>query len=265
VHILLKGQHLLNLSLTNRQIQILHVLRNHQPLSIRELAQFTQLSDSSLRRDTRELVEIGLVISEFGKLRLNYATNSENPFLLRKITCEEEKTRIASAAMDLVENGDTIFIAGGTTTLACARVLPNQHRITVITNALPVAMTLTGRRNIKLVVLGGEVRQEEMNMHGHLTLFGIEQLRADKLFYGIEAISLEHGLMHNQLLEVNTDRALIDASTQTIVVADHTKFGKVASAVVVPLSQIQTIVTGKELQLDIREQLEKMDLQVILV
>ena len=254
-----------NFSLSKRQRHILQILRSKQPVSIRELSLCAQVSDSTLRRELQTLITIGLVIRQSGKVQMIYPSNVEHPFLLRTSLNDDEKRRIARRALDLVRNGETVFIAGGTTTLEFARLLPGQRRITVITNALPVANAVVGDRNIKLVLLGGEVRWDEQTMHGHLTLFGIEQLRADKLFYGIEAISLEHGLTHSQLVEVSTDRALINACTQNIVLADHTKFGKVASAVVVPVSQVHTMVTGRELALEFIEGLHFQNVQVILV
>ena len=75
---------------------------------------------------------------------------------------------------------------------------------------------------------------------------------------------MEHGLTHSQLLEISTDRALIGACTQTIVLCDHTKFGKVASGVVVPLSEIQVIITGQELGAEFRAEMQRLNIQLIL-
>jgi len=250
--------------LTPRQKRILQALQSGQPVSIKELSQVVALSESTLRRELQSLADLDLVIQQSGKVRPSFSPDSENPFLLRIAIHEDEKRRIAQAALDYVQNGDTIFISGGTTTLEFARLLPGPRRLTVITNALPVAYHLLGKRGIRLVLLGGEVRQDEQTMHGHLTVYGIQQLRADKLFYGIEAISLDQGLTHSQLLEVSTDRALINACTRTIVLADHTKFGKVAPALVVPVSEVSTIITGRELSPETIEGLGELGVQVVL-
>ena len=115
-----------------------------------------------------------------------------------------------------------------------------------------------------LIALGGAVRPGEQTLHGHLTDWGVAQFRADKLIYGIEAISLQHGLTHSQIVEVSTDRALASAATQTIILADHTKFGKVAPALVMPLEKVHVIVTDRELAADIVESLCAKGIQVIL-
>jgi DeoR/GlpR family transcriptional regulator of sugar metabolism len=250
--------------LSQRQKRILQALHSKQPISIHDLAQSVQMSDSTLRRNLQLLADLNLIVRQSGKVHWAFALDTENPFLLRGMVNEDEKQRIACAALELVHNGETIYISGGTTTLEFARLLPGKRRVTVITNSLPVANALVGDRNIKLVVLGGEVRSGEQTMHGHLALYGIEQLRADKLFYGIEAISLEHGLTHSQLVEVSTDRALINACGRTILLADHTKFGKVAPAIVIPVSQVHTIVTGSELAAEFVEGLHSRSVQVVL-
>lgn len=255
---------MLNLQQSPRQKRILKILQSSQSVSINELARQMEISDSTLRRDLRPFLEAGIVASQSGRLQLGFPANAENPFILRTTINEEEKQRIARSALHLVKNGETIFIAGGTTTLEFARLLPDRRRLTVMTNSLLVANALAGNRNIRLVVLGGELRPDEYTMHGHLTLQAIQQVRADRLFYGIEALSSEHGLTHSQLLEISTDRALIAACGQTIVLADHTKFGKVASGVVVPLSEVQVIVTGRELAQEHRDEMHRLNIQVVL-
>ena len=253
-----------DLFLTERQKKIVRALSPDQAISLGELAQAIEISESTLRRELSALVEDGLVERQSGKLLPGYSDASEIPFVIRTTINSDEKKRIARAALELVRNGETIFVPGGTTTLEFARLLPGQRQLTVVTNALPVANLLVSQRGIKLVVLGGEVRRGEQTMHGHLTISGTQELRADKLFYGVEGISLEHGITHSQLIEVSTDRALISASVETILLADHTKFGKVASALVAPLSQVQRIVTGCELDADFVAGLQAQGVQVIL-
>jgi DeoR/GlpR family transcriptional regulator of sugar metabolism len=253
-----------DLSLTERQKKIIRALRPDQAIPVGELARSIGISESTLRRELAALVEDGLVERQSGKLLPGYSDASEIPLVVRTTINADEKKRIARAALELVRNGETIFLAGGTTTLAFARLLPGQRQLTVVTNALPVANVLVNQRGIKLVVLGGEVRRGEQTMHGHLTISGTQELRADKLFYGVEGISLEHGITHNQLIEVSTDRALISASIETILLADHTKFGKVASALVAPLSQVHRIVTGRELATEFIAGLQAQGIQVIL-
>lgn len=253
----------LNPSLSPRQKAILAALANRQPAALRALADCLQLSDSTLRREVSALAALGLVQRQFGKVSLAFTAEGDAPLRLRMTINEDEKRRIARAALELVRPGETIFISGGSTTLELARLLPGRRQLTVLTNALLVANLMVDQPGIKLIVLGGALRSDEQTLHGHLTLYGAEQLHADKLFYGIEAISLEHGLTHSQLVEVSTDRALIQAANQTIVLADHTKFGRVAPARVIPLSGVHTLVTGCETLPETITALQQQGVQVI--
>ena len=246
-----------------RQMALLHVLQKNGPIPIDDLAHRLDVSSSTLRRELRNLAAQSLVTITIGKVSLATISNEERPFALRSLLNSEEKVRIGWKALELVQNGDTIFIAGGTTTLEFARLLPGQRRVTVITNALRVVDLLVDQPGIELIALGGAVRPGEQTLHGHLTDWGVAQFRADKLFYGIEAISLQHGLTHSQIVEVSTDRAFANAATQTIILADHTKFGKVAPALVMPLEKVHVIVTDRDLAQDIAESLISLGIKVI--
>ncbi len=247
-----------------RRAALLQLLQGYATLSIDDLARRVKVSNSTLRRELHNLAAEGLVRVSTGNVSLASPSNEERPFALRALSNRIEKARIGRAALDLVQNGDTVFISGGTTTLELAKLLPGQRRLTVITNALRVLNLLADQPGIDLVTFGGAVRPGEQTMHGHLTELGVAQFRADKLFFGIEAISLQHGLTHSQIPEVSTDRALVGAATQTIVLADHTKFGRVAPALVVPLEKIQVIVTDRDLPADVLQGLRSKAIQVIL-
>jgi DeoR/GlpR family transcriptional regulator of sugar metabolism len=248
---------------TGRKADLIRLLQENEPISIRDLADASGLSQSTLRRELHQLVEEGLVKVNVGQVAL--ATSSEEmPFAFRKMLNIDVKQKIARAALDLIQNGETIFISGGTTTLELARLLPKQRRLTVITNALRVANLLADVPGIDLIVLGGAVRVGEQTMHGHLTEWGVHQFRADKLFYGVEAINIQHGVTHSQIVEVGTDRALASAATQVIVLADHTKFGKVAPAFVLALEKIHILVSDRNLSEEVLQSLKSKNVRVIL-
>jgi DeoR family transcriptional regulator, aga operon transcriptional repressor len=247
-----------------RTLALLKVLQKADSIPIDGLARQLEVSSSTLRRELRDLIDKNLVTVTIGKVSLATISNEERPFALRTLLNSEEKKRIGRRALELVHNGETIFIAGGTTTLEFAKLLPTQRRVTVITNALRVIDLLVDQPGIDLVALGGAVRPGEQTLHGHLTDWGVAQFRADKLFYGIEAISLQHGLTHSQLVEVSTDRAFANAATQTIILADHTKFGKVAPALVMLLDKVHMIVTDRDLAVETVESLCSAGIQVIL-
>jgi DeoR/GlpR family transcriptional regulator of sugar metabolism len=246
-----------------RKSRLLRTLSQNGSLSVDDLAAKLGISSSTLRRELHDLIESGVVSLHAGIAELVTTSETEFPFHARRLMNQEEKKRIAAAALELIQNGEVIFMAGGTTTLELARLLPGQRRLTVITNVLHIANLLVDQPNINLVTLGGIVRPYEQTMHGLLTEVGIQQLRADKFFYGVQAISLQHGITHSQLQEVSTDRALAAAATKTVVLADHTKFDRLAPALVLPLEKVHVIVTGQETASDFVDPLREMGINVI--
>lgn len=247
----------------DRKVELIRLLQENEPISIPDLAEVSGLSQSTLRRELHGLIDDGLVKVNVGQVVL--ATSSEEmPFAFRMMANIDVKQRIARAALELIQNGETIFIAGGTTTLELAKLLPRQRRLTVITNALRVANLLVDVPGIDLLVLGGALRPGEQTMHGHLTEWGVHQFRADKLFYGVEAININHGVTHSQIIEVGTDRALANAATQVVVLADHSKFGKVAPAFVLALEKINILISDNNLSREVLKSLKEKNIQVIL-
>lgn len=247
----------------NRKAEILDLLRTQQSTSLQELAERMHTSLSTVRRDLEEMVEEGLVRRKFGSVSMAASPGDETPFALRATLNQAEKKRIARAALELIKNGDTIYISSGTTALELARLLPGQRRVTVITNALRVANLLVDQPGIDLMLLGGALRPDEQTMHGPLTEWGTQQFRAQSMFYGVEAISARHGLTHSQVVEVNTDRAIAQMVNQVIVLVDHTKFERVAPVSVLPIAGVHIVITGQELDLPLVEELQSSGVKVI--
>jgi DeoR/GlpR family transcriptional regulator of sugar metabolism len=175
---------------------------------------------------------------------------------------QEEKNRIGQSAAQLIEDGETIFLGSGTTTLEVARNLDEKKKLTIITNALNIATLLSTKPNITLIVIGGYLRHSEMSMIGHLTVQALKELRADKVIMGVRAVSLEQGLTNDALAETMTDRSIIQFAPEVILVTDHSKFGKVASALIAPITHIHKIVTDDKIPSDIVTELSKLGIEV---
>jgi DeoR/GlpR family transcriptional regulator of sugar metabolism len=235
------------------------------PMPINDLAERLGISGSTLRRDLHELQQAGAVRLVAGTVEAPGSPGAEMPFTLRTLANRDEKQRIAKAALGLIQNGETIFLTGGTTILELAYRLPGQRHLTVITNSLRVANALLDKPGIELIILGGRVRSGEQTLHGLLAEWGVQQVRADKLFFGIQAVSAQHGLTHGQMVEVSTDRALADAASQVIVLADHSKLGRVAAALVLPLTKVHTLITGVEIAPEQLEAFRAQNVHLLIV
>jgi DeoR family transcriptional regulator of aga operon len=148
--------------------------------------------------------------------------------------------------------------------LEVARALRNRTDLTVITNSLAVVNVFAGSGTTNLICLGGVLRASELSFIGHITEQALAEVRADKVFIGTRAISLEHGLTHEFLPETKTDRAILKAGQEIIVVADHTKFGRSATVLLTPLESIQTLVTDHTTSKEITDAIRLRGIRVII-
>jgi DeoR/GlpR family transcriptional regulator of sugar metabolism len=226
-----------------RQHKILQILEKNPSVRISDLSEWLGVSEATVRRDLDRLCEIGSIKRIHGGAVRVERTPPEAPVIQRTNVNIEEKRRIGNLAADLVEAGDTVFIGSGTTTLEVARCLAGRQDLTVITNAQTVINLLSQEEGITLIGTGGFLRSSELSFIGHLTEQVLRELRPQKVIMGIRAVSLEHGLTNDYMPEVSTDRVIIQSAPEVVLVADHTKFGKVATALVAPLSAIHTLVT----------------------
>ena len=234
------------ISNAERQTQLLHLIEQQGRASVTEICEQFSVSLATARRDLEALAEQGRVQRVHGGAIAVHKSPPEAPVLLRASEYAEEKERIGQAAAELVADGETIFLGSGTTILEVARHLRDRRHLTVITNSLLVINTLADCNDLTLISLGGIFRASEMSFIGHVAEQALAEVRADKVFLGIRAIDLEHGLTNEYLPETMTDRAILHIGREVIVVADHTKCGCVSAAFVAPLSAMHTLITGAE-------------------
>jgi DeoR/GlpR family transcriptional regulator of sugar metabolism len=221
-----------------RQTRLIRRLREDGQASVSVLAHELGVTASTIRRDLARLADDGALLRTHGGAAL-----ADLAALGRRTDpAAEAKRAIAAAAASLVEDGQTIAISSGSTTLEFARRIADR-RLTVITNALDVAAVLLDRDAVELVVLGGVVRPGMHSTLGHLAELALRELRADTLFMGIGAIDPDRGLMNDSIPEILTDRALRAAARRCVVLADSSKFWEVEPAFVFGLDQVDTVVT----------------------
>jgi DeoR/GlpR family transcriptional regulator of sugar metabolism len=230
-----------------RQLKILKILEENASVRVTELSEMFGVSEATIRRDLDKLHERGQILRIHGGAVLVERATPEPPVIQRTAECNDEKRRIGVLAASLIQDGDTVFIGSGTTTLEVARNLVSRKELTVITNALPVINTLAQQEGICVIATGGLLRLSELSFIGHLTEQALHELRPHKVVMGIRAINLEDGLTNEYLPEVSTDRVIIQSAPEVILVADHTKFGKVSTALVAPITAISILVTDKDI------------------
>lgn len=246
-----------------RQQELTRLLERTGRLSVAQICEQFSISEATARRDLEALSEQGLIKRVHGGAILVRQAAPEEPILRRSHEQEDEKERIGRATAALVRDGETIFLGSGTTVLQVAQHLVNR-RITVISNSLPVVNLMSEKENISLIALGGVLRDSELSFIGHITEQALYEVRADKVFIGIRAISLEQGLTNDYLPETLTDRAILNAGREIIIVADHTKCGVISAAFLAPLPAMHTLVTDDATDTEFIESLRTQGIEVII-
>ena len=248
-----------------RQRTIADVISRDGQATVEDLVRRFGVSRATIRRDLQDLHLQGIVDRSHGGAVRNTRAAPEPPLRKRGPEQAEAKRRIGQAAAALVPDGATLFISSGTTPLEVARALGERSNLTVITNALNVATLLAEVAGITLVIVGGVLRRSELSMGGHLTEQVLDELRTDFVFIGAHAVSLQHGLSADNLAEVQTDRAILAVGERRVLVADHTKFGKFATARVAPLTDMHTIVTDDGLSPAMAERITEAGVELITI
>jgi DeoR/GlpR family transcriptional regulator of sugar metabolism len=246
-----------------RQQLILEAVQNNRQVTVSELSRRFDVSEVTIRRDLRKLAAQGVLRRAHGGAVVATPAPPEPPVVQRMAQAESCKACIGRAAAALVSDGDSVFIGSGSTTTYVARNLVDRENLNVVTNALNIATELAAAEGITVVVTGGIMRASELSLVGHITEQALREVRVDKVIIGMQAISLEAGMTNDYLPEVMTDRAILEMAPELIVVADHTKFGVVASAYVAPVERITTLVTDSDADPETLTRLEETGIQVI--
>lgn len=226
----------------DRRQQILTVVSSRGSISIADLSDELDVSESTVRRDLKELADQDLVERVHGGAVAKHG--DERPTIERAVRQADAKAAIGAAAAAMVKPDSTVLITGGTTTAAMLPHLEPISGLTIITNSLDLAWAVAHRTSADLIVLGGWLRRGEGSLLGQAEL-ALRELNPDQAFFGCFGISGRQGLTGTSMLEVDTDRVMIAACPQLVVLADHTKFAQQGPVVIIPTSGISTLITNQ--------------------
>lgn len=250
---------------TERLQQIELFIKKQKQVTVAELSNYLGVSQPTIRRDLQKLEVAGVVQREHGKMiAVEHAIVEEPPVIQRIGEQGEEKTRIARATANLINDGETVFLGAGTTVLEVARHLEGKKNLIVITNSLPIIQLLSTNPAIKVIITGGVLRHSELSFIGHIVEQTLQELRGDKVVLSMRAISIEGGLCNVEPLETTTIRAVMRFAREVILVVDHTKFDRVTANFVAPVTDVHHIVTDEQAPVETIRKLREMGINVVL-
>ncbi|HLN78718.1 MAG TPA: DeoR/GlpR family DNA-binding transcription regulator [Nocardioidaceae bacterium] len=221
------------------------LVAQHGRLSVTDLADAYAVTTETVRRDLSVLERAGVLRRVHGgAVPAEALTVLETAVGDRDLAQAEQKDRIAKAALDLLPpSGGSILVDAGTTTSRLATMLPRDLKLTVVTNAVPVASRLAGLNGVDLHLLPGRVRRTTQAAVGEDTVAALGVLRTDVAFVGTNGIELEHGLTTPDHSEAAAKRAMVRAGRRVVVLADSSKIGRENTVRFADLADIDVLVT----------------------
>lgn len=246
-----------------RRSRLLTEVRRQGAAAVPDLATALGVSEMTIRRDLDVLAADGHLDKVRGGARVNRGDASPARDLSAQARRNGDgKRAIARRAAALVEPGMSVGLGGGSTTWALARELRGVDDLTIVTNSLPVADVFArpdraDEPYTQTVVLTGGVRTPADALVGPVAVASLEHLHCDIVFLGVRGIDLTAGLTTSNLLEAETNRALVAAGARAVVLADHTKWGAVGLTTIVDLNEIDLVVTDAGLAADAAESLRQ--------
>ena len=227
----------------HRRDKILELLKEDGSAKVLDLARLFKVTEVTIRQDLEKLEKDGLVLREHGGAYLKNVPEQVKGFALAHQENMAQKELIAAKCVEFIESGDSIILDSGSTTTEIAKRLKGRKNLTVITNALNIALMLGAEPGIEVIVTGGEFKPPTLSLTGQKAAEFFKGLHVQKLFLATAGISLKAGLTYPSISDLVVKKAMIDAAETTYLVADSSKIGKASFASLGALSLIDYIIT----------------------
>ena len=250
--------------LHDRRATIVQMITSERMVKVSDLIKTFNVSIETIRRDLKYLEDAGYIKRVYGGAVVKSMYGLEPDYSSREIKNYSEKVAIGRKTVELVDDGDTIVIDIGTTTLEFARALKGKKKVTVITNAIQIAAALVVDDNIRVIMLGGNVRKGDLSTSGFLSENDISLFNVDKIFLGIGGITIEEGITDYHIEESNLRRHILKKTHMVIGLADFSKFGVIAMNKVCDIEKINYIVTDDKTDKLMISKLRTMGIKVII-
>ncbi len=226
-----------------RRAKILAWLQEEGSARVRDLAEAFSVSEVTVRQDLEKLEAEGHIVREHGGAFLKSLPQQVRAMALHHLVNMEAKKRIGRAAAALIDNGETIILDSGSTTTEVATNLGEHENLTIITNALNIALMLGAVPSFDIHMTGGLFKAPTLSLSGERSADYLNGLFARKLFLATAAVSVDVGLTFPALSDISVKRAMIEAAEQVYLVADSTKIGQRSFSTLCGLDRIHTLIT----------------------
>ncbi|MEO1773217.1 MULTISPECIES: DeoR/GlpR family DNA-binding transcription regulator [Enterococcus] len=241
---------------------IIKELEENHTVKILELSRQLKVTRETIRKDLYFLEKKGIIKKVHGGAVLEIS-NQETDYEKRKNEFHDEKAIIAKKAASYIEEGDTVYLDYGTTTLALAKEIVKMKNLTVVTNTIPIVNLLLKNKTIHLIMPGGIVRNNESSLYGPFASNNIKEIYVSIGFFGCSGIDMERGITSHHTGENLVSKEMIQHSQTTVILADHSKFGAVAFNRTATFDQVDIVITDQSRNKEEQQQLTQQGVELI--
>ena len=252
--------------LKKRQKEIITKLNQEKEITVSELSELYKVSLVTIRRDLEILEEQGYLLRTHGgailldEKRFGY----EFSYSSRRTQNLKEKELIAKEAVKLIDDNEVILIDAGTTTSQISKFIQEKENLVLITNSLYAAIEIGNKKGIGVFLLGGSLNYNTLSTVGNLAIESLKKFHSKKLFLGAGGISIDYGITYFDMMENDLRKIMIEQSDIKIVLADHTKFERVATASVCPIKDIDYLITDNKAPKDMLDKIVELGVKLII-
>ena len=250
------------MALNQRRVKILNLIREDGHAKVQDLSKIFKVTDVTIRQDLEVLEEMGYIQREHGGAFLKDVGSFAKTGQLFNQTYIEEKREIAQKALNLINEGDCIILDSGSTTTEIAKLLIDFQNLTVITNALNIALILGENHGINLIVTGGEYKAPTLSLTGKMAADSLKDIHANKLFLATAGISTSMQLTYPSLSDLIVKSAMIKSSDEVYLVADSSKIGVSSFASLGSISLVKTLITDKKITIESINKIKEKNVEI---
>jgi len=249
----------------SRRKKIIDILNEKGKISVLELSKQYSVSEVSIRNDLSHLEKKGLLIRTRGGALKKQASSFDISLNQRLQTNLKEKKRIGEKAASLIEDGNTIVMDSGSTTIEVAKQLKDFKGLKIITNSLPVADIIADFKNIEVIIPGGILRKEMRSLIGSVAENNLQNYNCDIAFIGADGIDSNYGISTPVMFEATLGKTMVNIAKKIIVVVDSSKFGRRSFAKIADIASIDIIITDKNITEEEEAKFNNFNLEFIKV
>lgn len=225
--------------------EIKNCIYKNKTVSLNQICHEFNISKSTLRRDLDSILAEGDIKKIYGGVTV-LPKKGLVPFEDRNIAHPIEKMQIATAAAQLVENGDIIFIDSGTTTMHILETIKDKKDITVLTNNVEIILQAMPYNNINIITLSGSLNRKTLSFAGNYAAQVLQNYNISKAFMATTGFSIANGVTNSSPVESALKRAAVKRSQTVYLLADSSKCGEVSLMTYCGLDQIDVLITESE-------------------